>query len=80
MRFGKILPVNRSGASVNDESAISRSRILQENLTLSIFGMSWWDEKHIEQLVGEIKEKKYQFACGEDGVYDKSVELEKKMW
>ena len=75
--FGKILSVNTSGARVSDPTAIDREQILRNNLALDFFGMAWWDEKHIKQVVGEINGTAYQFATDINGVYDQSVELEK---
>ena len=78
VRFGEPLPELPEGVSFNDPSIIEREVIENANLTLSIYGVGWWDEKHIEQHVGSINDSMYQFGWDEHGLYSPDVEIEEK--
>jgi hypothetical protein len=78
VRFGKPLPVDTSGVRFNDDTALDRQKIVDNKLTLDICGIAWWDEKHIQQCVGSIKDQVYQFGYDDNGLYCNTEEVDDK--
>jgi hypothetical protein len=78
VRFGLPVPADTSGAVVSDAAHVERTKIIENNLTLSIYQIGWWDEKHIQQVVGDIRDSSYQFGYNEHGIYDPDVEVDVK--
>ena len=78
VRFGEPLPDLPEGVTFNDPSLIDRHNIIENDLTLDIYGIGWWDEKHIKQHVGHIKDQMYQFGFDDNGIYSSSVEIEEE--
>jgi hypothetical protein len=76
IRFGLEYPKNTSGMMVQDSKYISRELIVLKKLTLTIYQIAWWDEKHIQQIVGDFRDHSYQFGFDEDGKYDRDIEID----
>ena len=76
VRFGLEYPTNTSGMTVQDPKYICKDNIEKNKLTLSIHQIAWWDEKHIQQVVGDFRDHSYQFGFDEDGKYDRSIEID----
>ena len=81
VRFGIDFPENTSGAEVSDLKYINREMLEQEGETFEIHQVSFWDEKHVKQVVGEFRDHSTQFGFDEDGIYcpDIMFEIEKKV-
>lgn len=76
VRFGLPMPRDTKGAVVSDPEAININNITNNNLTLSLDQIGWWDEKHISQVVGCISDTNYHFGRDADGVYDHDADFE----
>ena len=55
---------------------MDHEKIKEEDLGLVTPQIAFWDEKHIEQVVGEHRDHTYQFGYDNDGIYSEEVEAE----
>jgi hypothetical protein len=76
VRFGVEYPKDTSGMVISNPLYISKQEIIKNNLTLTIYQIAWWDEKHIKQIVGDFRDSSYQFGYDEDGNYSEEIEIE----
>jgi hypothetical protein len=70
VRFGEEMPIDTNGATVNNVNQIDKELIKRNDLGLSVHQIGWWDEKHIQQVVGEVKQESYEFSLDSNGLYD----------
>ena len=75
-RFGIDLPDDTCGMKIQDQAYINQEKLRKAGHDCQVEQIGWWDEKHIEQVVGELKKETYQFGIDEYGVYDPDVEIE----
>ena len=76
VRFGKDYPEDTKEARVNDLKYINRKLLEDGGHTLVMQQVGWWDEKHIKQVVGYLRDHCYQFAFDEDGLYSPDIHYE----
>jgi hypothetical protein len=76
VRFGLEYPDDTSGATLNDIKYINRHLLEEGGHTCEIFQVAWWDEKHIEQVVGELRDHTCQFGFDENGIYCPEIHFE----
>lgn len=69
VRFGLPLPEETSGIRFNDVQALDIQKIRDNNLTLDLCGVAWWNEKHIQQCVGSLKDRQFQFGWDTNRLY-----------
>ena len=73
VRFGLDYPGNTSGAKVSNIKYIDRDLLEEGGHTFGIHQVAWWDEKHVEQVVGELRDETCQFGLDEDGIYSPDI-------
>jgi hypothetical protein len=76
VRFGCDYPEDTCGMKISNEKYICKYEIIKNKLTLTIYQIAWWDEKHIKQVVGDFRDSSYQFGYDEDGNYCEEIEIE----
>ena len=73
VRFGLEYPEDTAGAKVSDLKYINRDLLEAGGHTFGIHQVAWWDEKHVEQVVGELRDHTLQFGLDEDGIYSPDI-------
>ena len=58
---------------MSDLKYINRDLLEEGGHTFGIHQVAWWDEKHVEQVVGELRDHTCQFGLDEDGIYSPDI-------
>jgi hypothetical protein len=69
VRLGLWLPEERGEGEIYDEYYINPIEMAELGLTFDLNQVAFWDEIHIDVVIGAILEDYLTFACGEDGCY-----------
>jgi hypothetical protein len=69
IRLGLWLPDERGGGEIEDHYYIDEIELKKLNLTFNLNQVAFWDEIHIDVVIGCILDDYLTFACGEDGEY-----------
>lgn len=73
VRLGRRLPERAILKLENIAEAFNYEHLKAKGLHIeSIFGAAYWDEIHLEQVVGEGRESSITFVRNEDGIYDEN--------
>jgi hypothetical protein len=67
-----------SSAVVTCLPAVDKDRIKKKGLELSIYQISWSDEKYIPQVISSENDITYHFGCDSDDVYNHETEPNSK--
>ena len=69
VRLGLWIPEERGGGQIYDGYYVDQLEISDLDLTFNLNQVAFWDEIHIDVVIGAILEDYLTFTCGEDGIY-----------
>ena len=69
VRLGLWLPEEKGGGQIYDEYCVNPIEIAELKLTFNLNQVAFWDEIHIDVVIGAILQDYLTFARGEDGTY-----------
>lgn len=69
VRLGLWLPKERRGGVIYDPYYIDPMEIAIFELTFALNQVAFWDEIHMDVVIGQIMDECLTFACDENGVY-----------
>ena len=60
----------------NKDAILDIEKLTDANAMLSIHGIAWWDEIHIQQICGEIRDFQMNFSYDVNGILNPKGDVE----
>ena len=69
VRLGLWIPEEKGGGQIYDEYHVNPIEISNLGLTFNLNQVAFWDEIHIDVVIGAILQDYLTFTCDDDGIY-----------